>query len=217
MVTLLAALMLTGCGFDGTIPGSGAYTGKLKKGLKLPFKERVYILPGTDSRPPVPEWAVHKEQCDDLADGGAVNGPDCITDVITCGETVIGHTQGGVQRFDSRFYEKQFCTPYTTNHDGGDERVYQLQFPPGDWTAFVYLDTPCADLDLAGIRWSGDTCPGIQHNVPQCEMWPDAYARDREYIRLASQKESTWLLVVEGKGDDEGAFALHVQCRPGLM
>lgn len=215
---LFTLFALSACDpFTMTMGGDGAFKGKLTKGLRMPFKERVYVLPGSDSRPPVPEWVVHADQCSDLQDGGPVNGPDCITDVIECGETVVGHTVGGVQRFDSRFYEKHFCTPYTTNHDGGDERIYQLTFPEGDWKAFVYLDTPCADLDMAGIRWSGDTCPTTSHIVPQCEMWPDAYGGGREYMELVSQKASTWLIAVEGKGDAEGAFALHVQCRPGLL
>jgi len=220
MTALLAMLFLTGCSCDHgmpTVPGDGAYTGKLKQGLRLPFKERVYILPGSDSRPPVPEWAVQEEQCDDLDHGGPNNGPDCITDTISCGDTLIGHTRGGVTRFDSKFYEKHFCTPYTTNHDSGEERVYQLEMPEGDWKAFVYLDTPCADLDMAGIRWSGDTCPTVRHTPTQCEMYPDAYGGGREYMELVSQGNSTWLIVVEGKNDDEGAFALHVQCRPGLL
>lgn len=218
---MLWFLFLVGCscGVDSnlTIPSKeGSYTGKLKEGLKMPFRTRVSILPGNNSRPPVPEYVVHREQCGDLEEGGPNNGPDCITDTIECGQTVIGHTIGGVQRFDSRFYEKQFCTPYTTNHDGGDERVYQLVMPEGDYKAFVYLDTPCADLDMAGIKWSDDTCPTTKHMVNQCEMWPDAYGRDREYMELVSQHGSTWLIVVEGKGEAEGAFALHVQCRPGL-
>jgi hypothetical protein len=220
MPAVLILALLAGCGLDSslTMPSEkGAFKGKLQQGLKMPFRERVAILPGSDSRPPVPDYVVHREQCDDLTEGGPNHGPDCVTDTIECGETIIGHTKGGVQRFDSRFYEKHFCTPYTTNHDGGDERVYQLELPEGDMTAFVYLDTPCADLDMAGIRWSEDECPRMDNLVNQCEMWPDAYARDREYMRLVSQKGSTWLIVVEGKNDDEGAFALHVQCRPGLM
>jgi hypothetical protein len=220
MVPVLLFTLLTGC-IDSsfTMPSKeGAFKGKLSTGLKMPFRERVAILPGSDSRPPVPEYAVHKEQCDDLDHGGPNSGPDCVTDVIECGETIIGHTNGGVHRYDSRFYEKNFCTPYTTNHDGGDERIYQLTMPDGDYSAFVYLDTPCADLDMAGMRWSDlDTCPRADTMISQCEMWPDAYARDREYMRLVSQKGSTWLIVIEGKGDEEGAFALHVQCRPGLM
>ena len=66
----------------------------------------------------------------------------------------MGHTIGGVQRFDSRFYEKQFCTPRITNHDGGNERVYTLEMPEGDWTAYVTLDSPCADLDVAADEGS---------------------------------------------------------------
>ena len=163
-------VLLVACGLDTslTLPSKeGAYTGPLSLGMKLPFRERVSILPGSDHRPPIPDYVLHKEQCGDLTEGGPNRGPDCVTDTISCGETIIGHTVGGVQRFDSKFYEKQFCTPYTTNHDGGDERVYRLRMPDGDFKAFVYLDTPCADLDMAGIRWSSDTCPHIGSNVPQ--------------------------------------------------
>jgi len=173
--------------------------------------------PGADPQQPVgPEPVLTNESCDQLDDGGPVAGPECITAEITCGETVIGHTRGGTQSFDSKFYDKKFCTPATTNHDGGDERVYRLKMPAGDWTATAWLDTPCADLDLAGIEVSaGDTCPTMESAVPRCDMWPQGHGK-RESIELTSQEPTTWLLVVEGKNDQEGPFGLHVTCRQGL-
>lgn len=168
----------------------------------------------TPSGPPAPDPALLEDQCDDLQSGGPTRD-GCITDVITCGTTVTGHTRGGTRAFDTRFYEKKFCTPGTTNHDGGDERIYRLKMPDGEWHAEVYLDTPCADLDLAAMRWSGDGCPTMASRVDQCEMFP-ANGREREHLTLVHQGTATWLLVVEGKGDEEGAFALTVECYPGL-
>lgn len=194
----------------------GPLKGPLVPNFKFGLRERQWILPGVDTSPPPPEWGVTSSNCGDLEDGGLVNGPGCITNEISCGETVIGHTKGGVQRFDSKFYEKKFCWPFTVNHDGGDERVYRLVMPEGEWKAFVTLDTPCANLDLVAIKWDGDDCPTMSANVPQCEANFDVKS-SREVVELVHQGQATWYLVVEGRDDEEGAFALHVQCRPGLQ
>lgn len=209
-------LALGGCDYGLTLPSSEpGHAGPLVPSLRLKARTRQSILPASISGPPQPEAGITSDQCDQLTDGGPIEGPGCVTGKLHCGETIIGHTVGGVQRFDSRFYEKQFCAPKLTNHDGGDERVYRLDMPEGDWTAVVTLDTPCADLDLAGIRWDGDDCPSTSHLINQCEMYPsDGKARER--VRLTSQHETSWFVVVEGKNEEEGAFSLTVQCFPGL-
>lgn len=182
--------------------------------LKLgPTKSRPKPAPGGGTTGPE---TIQKEMCDDLDRGGPVNGPGCITADIKCGDSIVGHTQGGTDNFDTKFYEKKFCTPATTDHNGGDERVYRLQMPDGDWTANVFLETPCADLDLAAMVFDGaEDCPTIQDDVPRCEMWPKRRGKP-EKVRLVSQRKTTWLIVVEGKGDEEGAFALHVECENHL-
>jgi len=75
---------------------------------------------GTKSGPPPIQPGITSSQCGDLEDGGPVAGPDCITGYLECGQTIIGHTKGGVDRFNTRFYEQNFCWPGTIQRDGGD-------------------------------------------------------------------------------------------------
>ncbi len=183
---------------------------------KIELRERRNLLPGNISGPPPPEPGIYASQCDDIKDGGSSRGPDCVTDVIKCGQTVVGHTLGGVNRYNTRFYEANFCTPATTQHDSGEERVYRIDVPAGDRTVLVTMDSPCADLDMAALKWNQDKCPTAKSMITQCEMWPKPMGA-RETVRLVSQNATSWLIVVEGKGDEEGAFSLSVQCWDGLM
>src|SRR5690606_9292206 len=122
---------------------------------------------------------ITRKQCKDLDHGGPV-ADGCITADLECGQTIIGHTKGGVEVFNTRFYEAHFCTPATTNHSGGDERIYRIRAPEEMGRIYVTLDTPCADLDLAVIRWSGKGCPTLSSDVADCEMWPkDGTKRER--------------------------------------
>jgi hypothetical protein len=201
-----------------TLPSSeGPLEGPRKPGEKLKVRERrpLVILPGTSSEPPPPEAVVTSSNCGDVSSGGPVSGGDCVTQRISCGETVIGHTRGGVNRFRTRWYEQNFCWPGTVDHDGGDERVYRLDMPEGEWRAFVYLDSPCADLDLLAMRWNESTCPSPGTSVTHCEANLVTGA-GREKVELVHQGKATWLLVVEGADDEEGLFAVSVVCREGL-
>jgi len=214
----LILFSLMACEYGLTLPSdekSEAEEGPAKP-AKMKARERRPILPGFLSGPPPPEAGIVGSQCNDMTDGGPLNIDDCITDVIECGETIVGHTIGGINRFDTRFYEKNFCTPATTNHDSGNERVYRLSVPEGDHTAVVHLDTPCADLDMAAFRYKKDTCPSAATILHHCDMWPvDGTGRER--VQLASQHATNWYIVVEGKDDNDGAFSLTVQCRKGLQ
>lgn len=213
----LAAALATGC-CTPLQSEEGPFQGPRTPGEKLKVRERkpLLILPGTSTTPPPPEPAVTRGQCGDVSDGGPVNGPDCVTQKISCGETVIGHTRGGVQRFDGRWYERNFCWPNTIDHNGGDERVYRLEMPEGEWRAFVWMDSPCADLDLFAMRWNERQCPTDANDVTHCEA-AIVSGPGQEKVELVHQGKATWLLVVEGAGDEEGLFALHVVCREGLQ
>jgi hypothetical protein len=190
---------------------AGGSSAPLTPGQTFKAKEKTLILSGKTTGPPPPAEGITRRQCGDLSDGGPVAGPGCITAEIECGQTIIGHTRGGVEKFNTRFWEKHFCTPATTNHNGGDERVYYLRSPEGRKRLWVTMDSPCADLDLAVIKYAGGDCPDIDANIQDCEMWPKP-GHKREVVDLTSTGEADWLVVVEGKDEEEGAFAITVQC-----
>lgn len=176
-------------------------------------KPHVAILPGTVTGPaPAPGEGITTAQCKDMTDGGPLmKGSDFLTGELKCGDVVIGHTRGGVQMFDTKYYEKNFCTPGTTNHDSGDERVYVLDLKAHE-RARVTLDTPCANLDVAAIQVQAGSreAPTSAFNA-RCEMLAKK-GTTREQLDLFTDVDDTWIIVVEGQGNEEGAFALHVQC-----
>ncbi len=175
------------------------------------------VLPATsDSRPEPPPSPISSDSCEDLQDGGPVDGPGCLTAVIQCDQTVIGHTRGGVQRYDTEWYDDHHCTPGVTDHDGGDERVYRLDVPDGDYVAFVTLYSPCADLDVAAYLGTPADCPADNAPLSRCDENRVAGRRD-ERLTLASQHAASWYLIVEGVQQNEGLFGLSVQCRPGSL
>lgn len=215
-ILLLLAACCVPSSFTSLPSVEGPFVGPLNPGARVKLRERRLILPGVSNVPPPPEPAVTSSQCSDIDDGGPVSGPGCITSDISCGETIVGHTKGGVRRFDTDWWESNFCWPATEDHDGGEERVYRLVMPEGEWRAFVWMDSPCADLDLMALRWNeGDDCPPEGVHVTHCES-NLVRGVGNERIELVHQGQATWLIVVEGKDQQEGPFGLHVQCRKGL-
>lgn len=163
--------------------------------------------------PAEPDNAVIKRADCDAVEPGEPPQDGCFSGTLSCGDEVVGHTLGGGNHFDTRFYEQYFCTPATTNHDGGDERVYRLQMPDGLWQVEVTLDSPCADVDLAAFPWDDESCPDKTARIDQCEMNRQSGTK-RERVQFVSQSAGAWLLVVEGEGEHEGAFGLRVTCQP---
>ena len=149
-----------------------------------------------------------KDQCDTVKDGGPqLDG--CVSAKVKCGDTIIGNTRGGVNRYGTHFYEHNKCTPATTDHDGGDERVYELDLPEPQTRALVYLDKPCGNLDLAAVLDDTDACPTGDGDYLRCE---EELKSGREHVDLFNNNPAKWFLIVEGQKDAEGSFALTIQC-----
>lgn len=216
-------LSLFSCSLLPRVPGCGGTPTPSGPVSVTPPKPKIDISgPGARTAPqPVdpdaPVEAMDAQNCGDLLDGGPVAGPDCVTQVVQCNQVVYGHTLGGTDRFDSRFYEIHMCTPRTTDHDSGDERVYLLEMPEGDHRVKAWLDTPCADLDLTVMTVpDSTTCPTKDQGLLKiCDMWPKP-GKQREHVEISTQGKTHVMFVVEGKNKDEGAFALTIQCNEGL-
>jgi hypothetical protein len=97
-----------------------------------------------------------------------IEGPGCVTARIACGDTIKATTVGGSQHFDGDRYLHSYCFPTTDDSHRGPERVYLFALQAGQRASFE-LDSPCADLDLAVLRWEGDGCPAPTAGITECE------------------------------------------------
>lgn len=169
------------------------------------------VQPGKITKPGEPPIGLLKDSCGGMTDGGPVID-GCMTAEVHCGDVIVGHTRGGAQKLGTKFYEKYFCTPGTTNHDGGDERIYKLVVDKPQMRVLAYLDSPCANLDIAAFReGTGSTCPDVNGSIPRCEMQVKKEAR--KFVDIRDNDPTSYWIVVEGQGEaDEGAFSLSIQC-----
>ncbi len=133
----------------------------------------------------------------------------CVTGKLWCGATVEGTTLGGHHDWDGDFYNAKFCTP------GGDysgpERVYALDVP--EYTsAIVELQSDCVDLDLFAFAftWSSGDCPGMDHNIPNCDS--NVASGGGEIELQTFQNPGAYLIGVDGKNGESGTFRLTVRC-----
>jgi hypothetical protein len=211
------ALVAACCPFGGLVSEPPPPPPPIRAPVRIQPPQPHGALPASsDSRPEPPPSPISEESCDDLQEGGPVGGPGCLTAVIQCDQTVIGHTRGGVNLYTTEWYDDHQCTPGVTDHDGGDERVYRLDVPDGDYVAFVTLYTPCADLDVAAYLGTRDACPTDSAPLSRCEE-NRLSNHQMERLTLATQGEASWYIIVEGVKQNEGLFGLSVQCRPGSL
>ena len=126
-----------------------------------------------------------------------------------------------MNRYDTRFYERNTCWPGTRDHDGGDERVYRFiaddspRFQAGEdrQRVSLYFDSPCADLTFT--KMVGDdpeVCP--RETARLCDT-ANPFSREagtRNIMEVTVDRGEVYYFLVEGGGDAEGAFALTLQC-----
>ncbi|MFT7517902.1 MAG: hypothetical protein ACI9MC_000026 [Kiritimatiellia bacterium] len=161
-------------------------------------------------------------QCSELQDGGKPKGPSCLTDTIKCGQTIIGHTKGGTNQYNTRFYERNTCWPGTRNHNGGDERVYQFvandspRFKKGEQRqrVTVWFDTPCADLTFSAMYTKKkNQCPGPQDSVGWCDSAnPFTRKSNRNKMNMTVDQGEVYYFFVEGADEEEGPFSITLEC-----
>ncbi len=138
-------------------------------------------------------------------------GDTCVTSAIACGQTIEATPAGGDSDWTGADYTAAFCFPNLDRHDyAGPERIYALDVP-ANTTATVTLEAPCADMDLAVVRWEQDTCPGDADPLTTCEG-SDAEGDDQ--VSVSWDRDTRWLVVVDAKNaaDEEANFRVSVAC-----
>lgn len=139
---------------------------------------------------------------------GAAGEGECVTGVLTCGETVQGTNAGGSLVFSNE-YEQAFewCSGLGEGNDlSGPERVYLLEVPEGVEVVSARLSS-CQDSELLWYQTS-QVCPEERLN---CQYATVGSTRSQSEDILLGSSGVIWF-VVEGLGNDGGNFALTVDC-----
>ncbi len=139
-----------------------------------------------------------------------IQGPACITASLSCGDEIVGTTVGGTTYFDGDRYIHSYCFPTTEDSHRGPDRVYAFNLPAGN-EATVTLDSPCAELDLAALRWENvSRCPQGNESISECE---GNKRHGGGSVSFWNDKPARYLIIVDGDGDKGAGFELKVSCR----
>ena len=147
--------------------------------------------------------------CDDPPAGAAIGGPDCVTDSLACGDSIIDNTEGGGFDWEGDAYQGWYCLISTATDYGGPERVYAFDHP-GTGNVTFSLSSPCADLDLVALHWSDeDTCPLAEYSVLECEGDDGSGTNS---FTIWNNEAARYLVIVDGDDSAGAPFQLSVSC-----
>ena len=140
---------------------------------------------------------------------------ECGTAFIQSENPVLGTTLGGVNYFDTEHYGPQsgwFCTPGPRGDYLSSERVYLFTHPGEGQNCQVYLESPCADLDLFTLRYNPYTsvppsCPESGELNIQCEESTNpGPGFDEEIDHLYEQDQMMYMIIVDAPTPNEAWF-----------
>jgi hypothetical protein len=133
---------------------------------------------------------------------------ECLTDTISCGETVFGTNLGGSTVFSADGQFEQ-CSGSASGSDlDGPERVYRLNVPNNINSVSVRLES-CEDSWLFWYRESVE-CPS-ENELVTCG-YPIHGNFNVQYDGLIAGTSGIVWFVVEGFQNNGGNFALHIEC-----
>jgi hypothetical protein len=156
------------------------------------------------------EQAAQTDACE-AREPAAIEGPACVTGRIACGDTIQGTTAGGSRHFDGDRYLHSYCFPTTADSHQGTERVYAFEIATDQRATFT-LDSPCADLDLAVLRWQPtDRCPAPTETISECE----GTKRAGKSVKVWNNRPARYLVIVDGAPGEGANFDLSVTCEQG--
>lgn len=146
---------------------------------------------------------------DDQLSTDPPGGPDCVTGVLACGDSIEGTTRGGSNQIEAEVYEDSYCFVPFENYDG-PERAYELELPEYTY-ATIYYSFPCQDMAIAAFRWSSNECPTLGGETTfVCEG--DGLGRSGSVEISYELEDKRFLVVVDAPSGTEAPFALRVEC-----
>jgi len=139
---------------------------------------------------------------------------ECVTKELRCDmDPMMSTTKGAISRYDGDMYIAWQCFPFGDGPYDGPDRVYAFTHP-GDGSVQINLHTPCGELDLFAIQWTGweedDECPTDEHaHRLRCD---DKTEEGDDTITLFENSEMEYLIIVDGPEATEENFTLEAIC-----
>jgi hypothetical protein len=146
------------------------------------------------------------EDCDVTYDVAALGGPDCVTEALSCGDSVETMTGGGSQYIDGPALQSWFCTIAGDSDYLGPERVYEFVHPGDSSEVTISMQEPCGGLELFVMGWADDECPVEGTGVLQCDE-----ALGTGQLKIWDNEPRRYIIIVDG-ADTSLPFSLSVFC-----
>jgi hypothetical protein len=199
MRRLLAALLVP------ALACSGVFGGSSDQGTTTTH------VPSTSGEPtPVvmPDDYQSTDDCGDLIETPAPQG--FAVGRIECGQTIQASNNNGTEFFGDDFYVYHFCSPQRHDYDDSPEVAYQLTVP-ADKKATVFVNSDCAQVDVAIMSWDDPRSPPTTNGrrLNECEMRPK---RDSTSVATVTVPQE-YMVVVDGRNGSVGNFTLTVECK----
>ena len=120
-----------------------------------------------------------------------------------------------MDRYDGSLYTAFDCFPSAGDEYAGLERIFAFNHPGGG-TAQIILETPCADLDLIALQWTGwddgDECPSEEHES-RVRCYQERDDSDGVItLPLFENNEMPYIIIVDGVDGAEANFTLSATC-----
>ncbi len=128
----------------------------------------------------------------------------CLTEELSCGDTVTGTTEGGTNTWSGDFYTSNFCFVDSSDWDGG-ERMYSFT-QPADSEVEIRFDH-CNKAAMSVVSWSDTgSCP-VDGVINRCEGTSTGSS-----VHLSTDNELRWVIGIDTPDGQGGNYTLTVDC-----
>lgn len=143
---------------------------------------------------------------------------ECGTGFLQQNVPILSSTKYGTDYFSNYEDTSWTCVAIPRGDYSSSERVYMFTHPGGDRNCTVYLESPCADLDLFALRYNPYSstppeCPYADHLNIQCEVSTNAGPGfDEEIDYLYENNQTMYMIIVDAPAPTEAWFRLTATC-----
>ena len=146
---------------------------------------------------------------------GFPDAETCITQTVTCGDTIFGTNLGGSTAYGSKEYINTYACAGQWGFEAdysAPERVFHFVMPGGEH-ADIELEAPCADMRLTALFVPSEECPtdpGSCSSPTMSNTKGSTQTLIGEFGHATQDRD--FYFIVDGLDGEIGNFRLKVNC-----